>query len=315
MGRPQAAFYCVCDSRYFLGAVGMLNSLRLLGHDEPVFVLDCGLTEGERRRLAGHATVVAAPDDSPPWLLKAAAPRDNPADVAVLIDTDLLVTRPLTELIASAAKGRVVAFRNASDRFFSAWGDLPGLGEARPRPYVSSSLVSLGGTTGAKVLSLMDGLRDSVDFRRTFWRANDEDYPFLLGDQDVLNAILATEVDSSRVVELDPRLEAVPPFAGLKVSNEDTLSCSYEDEVEPFVIHHYVTKPWLEPTLPGVYTQLLLRLLRGRDVAIRIPRDELPPHLQPGVIAGAKRWYRGPLSRRVRALRDQITRETEPSRN
>ncbi len=66
MGRPQAAFYCVCDSRYFLGAVGMLNSLRLLGHDEPVFVLDCGLTEGERRRLAGHATVVAAPDDSPP---------------------------------------------------------------------------------------------------------------------------------------------------------------------------------------------------------------------------------------------------------
>ena len=32
----RAAFYCVADERYFLGLVGMLNSLRLLGHREPV---------------------------------------------------------------------------------------------------------------------------------------------------------------------------------------------------------------------------------------------------------------------------------------
>ncbi len=313
MGHPKAAFYCVCDSRYFLGAVGMLNSLRLLGHAEPVFVLDCGLTDAQRDRLAGHATILAPPDDSPPWLLKAAAPLDNTADVTILIDTDLLVTRPLTDLIASAADGRVVAFRNESDRFFSAWGELPGLGEARPRPYVSSSLVCLGGATGSNVLSLMDGLRGGVDFGRTFWRENDPDYPYLLGDQDLLNAILATEIDPARVTELDPRLEAVPPFDGLQVLDERTLECRFADGIEPYVVHHYVTKPWLEPTLPGVYTQLLLRLLRGRDVPIRVSRRDLPLHLQPGVIAGARRWYRGPLSERVRALRNQIRHQTEPS--
>ena len=43
MSAPRAAFYCVADERYFLGAVGMLNSLRLLGHAEPIYVLDCGV--------------------------------------------------------------------------------------------------------------------------------------------------------------------------------------------------------------------------------------------------------------------------------
>ena len=35
--RRDGAFYTVADARYFLGAVGMINSLRLVGHDEPIF--------------------------------------------------------------------------------------------------------------------------------------------------------------------------------------------------------------------------------------------------------------------------------------
>ncbi len=190
---PPAAFYCVADSRYFLGAVGMLNSLRLVGHDEPIFVLDCGLTDGQRSMLAPHATVVPAQNDSPAWLLKASAPLSHPADAIVLIDTDLIVTRPLTALIQNEGGAEVVAFRNKSDRFFSVWGELLGLGEPRPRPYVSSSLVFLQGSS--EVLSLMDRLRSRVDFQRTYWRENDPGYPFLLGDQDLLNAILATRLD------------------------------------------------------------------------------------------------------------------------
>jgi hypothetical protein len=307
-----AAFYCVADSRYFLGAVGMLNSLRLLGHDEPIFVLDCGLTDDERRMLAPHATVVPAPGDSPPWLLKAAAPLNHPADAIVLIDTDLIVTRPLTTLIRNPSGAKVVAFRNKSDRFFSAWGELLGLGKARPRPYVSSSLVFLHGEAGSAVLALMDRLRSRVDFQRTFWRDNDLEYPFLLGDQDLLNAILATRLDPGEVVELEARLEAVPPFAGLRVRDEEALMCSYEDGVEPYVLHHFLTKPWLEPTMGGVYTQLLLRLLLGPDVAIRVPERDLPLHLQPGVIAGAKRWYRGPFSAGVRTVRERLRRAGGP---
>ena len=43
-----AAFYCVADSRYFPGAVGLVNSLRLVGHREPILVLDTGLTDAQR---------------------------------------------------------------------------------------------------------------------------------------------------------------------------------------------------------------------------------------------------------------------------
>jgi hypothetical protein len=304
MGFPRAAFYCVVDSRYFLGAAALINSLRLLGHDEPVFVLDCGLTESQRELVVPHATIVPAPDDTPPWLLKAAAPLRHPAEVMVLVDADVVVTRPLTELVQKAARPSIVAFRNGSNRFVPEWGELLKLGTARPRPYVSSSLVLLGGSLGIDALHLMEGLQNQVDFDRTFWRTNVPDYPFLLADQDLLNAILATRVDPDRVVELEDRLEAVPPFAGLRVIDEGSLRCAYADGTRPYMVHHFLpVKPWLESTMPGVYTQLLVRLLGGSDVAIQVPRRELPLHLRPGLRAGAERWYRGPFLAGVQKLR------------
>jgi hypothetical protein len=301
------AFYCVCDSRYFLGAVAMLNSLRMVGHDEPVFVLDCGLSESERGLLSSEATLIEAPDGAPPWLLKAAAPCRHPADVMVLVDADLIVTRHLAPLVEDAGRGRVVAFENHSDRFFAEWGDLLDLGTARRRQYVSSSLVCLGGAVGSEVVGLIEELRDRVDFSRSWWRGNTPDYPFLLADQDVLNAILATRVDPALVTEVDERMEAVTPYAGLRVADAATLRCVYEDGAQPFVVHHFLPhKPWLEPAIPGVYTQLLGRLLRGEDVAVHVPERRLPPHLRPGLIGAARSWRRGGLATRMRALRDRV---------
>ena len=57
----KAAFYCVSDERYFLGAVGLINSLRLVGHTEPIYLLDCGLTEAQRELLAAEVELVDAP--------------------------------------------------------------------------------------------------------------------------------------------------------------------------------------------------------------------------------------------------------------
>jgi hypothetical protein len=297
-----AAFYCVCDSRYFLGAVAMLNSLRIVGHREPVYVLDCGLSDFERGLLSREATLVPAPRGVPPWLLKGLAPRRHGADVMALIDADIIVTRNLTPLIEDARPGRLVAFANHSNRFFPEWGGLLGLGAARRRQYVSSSLVCLGRPLGSEVVGLLDDLRDRVDFSRSWWRGNAPDYPFLFADQDVLNAILATRVEPSLVTELDERLEAVTPYDGLRIADEVALRCVYEDGAEPFVVHHFLPhKPWLEPAIPGVYTELLERLLRGEDVAIRVPDRRLPPHLRPGVIAAARSWKRGGLRTRVRA--------------
>jgi hypothetical protein len=309
---PPAAFYCVCDERYFLGAVGMLNSVRLLGHTEPVFVLDCGLSAHQRGLLEPHATVVPAPREAPPWLLKTVAPLGHPAEVMVLIDADIVVTRSLSELIERAREPRVIAIENDTDRFVPEWGELLGLGEVRRQPYVSSGLAFLGDPLGERVLRLMGELQDRVDFDHTFWRGNDPDYPFLYGDQDVFNAILASRIEAERLTALPNRLAPNPPFKGLRVIDQATLRCAHRDGTEPYAIHHFATKPWLEPTHHGVYSRLLRRLLGGPDVPLAVPEDELPLRLRSGFRAWVARkrvnapetfrWrIREPLAARLRA--------------
>ena len=285
----DAAFYCVADARYFLGAVGLVNSLRLVGHDEPIHLLDCGLTERQRELLAPEVVLVDAPGEAPPWLLKTIAPLRHPAEVVVLIDTDMVATRSLARLIDRAREDRVVAFKDRQDRFVSQWGELLGLGTAERRDYVSSGLVALGGEVGPVVLGLLDSSRDRVDFERTFWRRGERDYPFLYADQDVLNAILATRVPADRVVALENRLAPNPPYRGLRVADAETLRCAYRDGTEPYVVHQYVRKPWLEATYDGVYSRLLRRLLGGGDVAIRVPADDVPARLRAGAAARARR--------------------------
>ncbi len=105
------AFYTVCDHRHFVGAVALVNSLRLVGHDEPIRLLDCGLTAGQRELLGREVTLVPAPDDRPPYLLKPAAPLAQPAEVMALLDADMLVTRRFDELVESARGGKLVVLR------------------------------------------------------------------------------------------------------------------------------------------------------------------------------------------------------------
>jgi hypothetical protein len=309
--QPPAAFYCVADSRYFLGAAAMLNSLRVLGHAEPVFVLDCGLTDRQRELLAPHASLVPAPSDAPPWLLKTVAPLRHPAEVMVLIDADIIATRPLGELIAEAASPRVVAVENDTQRFVPEWGRLLGLGEVRRQPYVSSGLVFMGQPLREEILTLMGELQDRVDFDRTFWRRNERDYPFLFADQDVLNAILASRVERARLTVLPNRLVPNPPFPGLRVLDRGALRCGYRDGTEPYALHHFGTKPWLEPARDGPYTRLLRRLLMASDIPVRLRPDELPRRLRPGLRPWLARkgtdaretlyWHvRRPLAERLR---------------
>jgi hypothetical protein len=281
-----AAFYCVCDDRYFLGAVGMINSLRLQGHDEPIFVLDCGLSDAQRELLAPHATLVRAQSDTPPWLLKATVPLNRRSNVVILIDADVIVTRPLTELIEASASGRLLAFENNMSRFVPEWGELLGLGATRSRPYVSSGIVFCGGSVGAEVLELMGELQQRVDFDATLWRENVDGYPFLYADQDVLNAILCTRVDPNRIVTLDSRFAPAQPFAGLRVLDSRAPRCAYRDGAEPYVVHHILpSKPWLVAGHESIYTRLLRRLLCDDDVTVRVPRRDLPLRLRSGPLA------------------------------
>ena len=310
MSAPTA-FYCVTDRRYFLGAVALTNSLRLLGHREPIYVLDCGLEEGQRRLLGAEVELVAAPAKEPPWLLKTIAPLRHPAEVMVLIDVDMIATRPLGELIERARSGRILAFANDRQRFVPEWGELLELGPVRRQPYVSSGFVALGREPGLGVLELLADRQRRVDFERTFWRANERDYPFLYADQCVLNAILASQALAPERLEVLPhRLAPTPPFRGLRVVDSGRLRCAYGDGAEPYVVHHFTTKPWLESTFDGVYSRLLRRLVDGEGIAVRVPPSQLPRRLRQGARGYASRkainarerfrWHVGdPLAERL----------------
>jgi hypothetical protein len=283
--QPSAAFDCVTDSRYFLGAVATVNSLRLLGHEEPINVLDAGLTPHQREVLEPHVKLVRAPEDAPPWLLKTVAPLAHPADVMVLIDVDIIVTHPLSELIERAAEPKVIAVENDTDRFVPDWGELLGLGPVRRQPYVSSGLVFLGSPLGTQVLSLMGERQDRVDFDRSFWRGNDPGYAFLYGDQDVLNAILASRVEGRLLEALENRLVPNPPFGGVTIQDSRTLRCAHHDGTRLYALHNFYRKPWLVRTRSNPYSRLMTRVLLEPDVRIRLDRSELPLRLRDGSAA------------------------------
>jgi hypothetical protein len=289
MRESGAAFYCVADARYFLGAVALVNSLRLLGHREPINLLDCGLTAEQRDLLAAEVTLVDGPDEVAPALLKTIAPLERPAAVEVILDTDLIVTRSLAGPIEQAAAGKVVSFRNSSDRFVPEWGDFLDLGTIERGPYLDFAALTLPGTRAEELLPLLKELQGRVEIDRTYWGSREPDYPLLYADQDVMNAIVAARVPKDDLVVLDTRLAPVPPFAGLEVTDAEALRCEYGDGTQPYVVHHHMVKPWLEPTHSGVYSELMSRLLVGPGLAVEVPQSEVPSRFRAGPLAWAER--------------------------
>jgi hypothetical protein len=285
---PPVAFYCISSDLYFPGAVALVNSLRLVGHTEPIFLLDCGLSDAHRELIATEVTIVETPAESAPHLLKTIAPTSHPAQTMVLIDVDMIATRPLTQLIEAAASGRVVAVKDNLDRFVPEWGDLLDLGAIRRQPYVSSGLVALGGAVGNEVLRLWDSRRHRVDYEQSWFERDVAGYPFRFIDQDVLNAVLGTIAEDELVVE-SARAAPHQPYRGLRIVDQATLECAYEDGSQPFVLHQYLGKPWVSPMYHGIYSQLMRRLWLGDDVAIAFPADEVPSRMRRGRLASVER--------------------------
>ena len=283
------AFYCVADERYFLGAVALVNSLRLVGHREPIHLLDCGLTPEQRELLADEVVLVDGPPEMAPALLKTIAPLTHPAEVVVMLDTDLIVTRSFAEPIAWASAGKLVSFRNSSDRFDPAWGEVLDLGPVRRGPYLDFAALCMPGAVGAGLIPLIQDRQGRVEIERTYWGRNEPDYPLLYADQYVMNAVVAARVEADDVIVLDARLASVPPFEGLEVLDESSLRCAYADGTEPYVVHHHMFKPWLAASHEGVYSRLLRRLLIGDDVAVRVPREQVPSRFRAGPRAWAER--------------------------
>lgn len=286
---PAAAFYCVTGRDFFPGAVALLNSLRLQAHDEPLFVCDAGMDADQRALLDGHATVVEAPADVPPSMLKTVAPRAHPAEVVALLDADVILTRPLGEQLEAATGGGLAAFRNDRDRWFGEWSELLGLGEMRRGHYLTSSALFMDGATAGEVLPLVAERQARIDLERTWAGAGSEAEPLYFLDQDVINAVARARLEPDRITEYDSRLAPIPPFNGVRLVDPEGLRCGYDDGTEPVLLHHASRKPWLVRMRSNVYSRLLTRLLLGDDVALRLDPRRLPLRLRDGAGAGAAR--------------------------
>lgn len=275
----RVAFYTVTNARHFPGVVGLVNSLRLVGHTEPVFVTDAGLHDRQRALLETVATVVVPPNGLQPELAKPFGPALHPADVIVLLDADVLVVRPLSPLIDLARAGKLVLFENnIPDRFFEDWSEL-GLGTPRRSPYVIAGHYLGPRSLVLPMLEEIAHLQDGLDPAATYFGGGDLRDPYYFADQDLMNALLMTRIDPEVVVRLDGALSPVPPFAGYQ--RFGGMGCTGPNGVEPYVLHHILQKPWLSPIRRNLYVDLLREVLWHPRAPIHLDPRDVPLRLRP----------------------------------
>jgi hypothetical protein len=269
----RSVVYSVSDATYFPGLVAMHNSLRLVGHQEPLVVCDCGLDPGQRAQLESLATVLSAPAGFPPIHAKTLAPTVCPAAGAfVLVDADVIFVRPLDDLLALATEGSVVAFADDQPtRFFAEWGRYLNVNRLHRHTYVNAGVMILPSDLGPRLLACVTDLFDRVDFSRSrqFGPGSMAD-PFRLPDQDCWNAALAAIVPPERMIVLDHALSPFQPWERAELEDASSMRCRVPDGRHPYLLHHIDRKPWLHSVPRSAYSALLPRLLRGEDVRLRL---------------------------------------------
>jgi hypothetical protein len=302
----RATFFAVADARYWAGAVALVNSLRLAGHDEPIVILDAGFTAKQRARLAEAAEVMRAAALRAPFLARWVAPLSRADGVQVLLDADLLAVQPLTPLIERAEQGSVVAFVDRlATRSFSEWEELVEAPLQYRHPYVNSGFLALPPNLGRDILRRLGDAQQRVDLASAalLGRGAVAD-PFFFADQDSVNAVLRAVVPPERFVALEHRLAPTEPWDDVLVEDVRHLRCVNPDGSRPFLVHVVGRKPWLGNVAPTAYERLLMRLLTADDVAIRLSRHELPFQLRWSRVVGRDAVPRR-LARRLRLRRVQ----------
>jgi hypothetical protein len=286
------AFYTVADSRFYLGTVALVNSLRLTGHAEPIFVADAGLTQEQRSSLASHVTLVPAPPQAPAVFLKMLGPLTHPAEVGVLLDADVIVTKHLGDLVELTREGRLVAFQNNEPnhaRFFADWSHTLALGPLRRQPYLAAGQLFVPDELGRRLFRpWMEG-QAKIDLNQTWLGKGKLSDPFYFADMDVFNAVVAAHLDPHEILALEHRFAPHPPFADLRLIDETRLLVQYDDGARPYLLHHVLAKPWLKATPTNLYSRLLTRLLFASDVALRLDSKQVPLRLRRGWLAAADR--------------------------
>ncbi len=313
---PRAAgvtVFTLADASYFPGLVGLVNSLRLTGNPYEVVALDGGLTDRQRELLAPEIRIVPRPASwtESPYLWKAVVGQLDPAGVFVWLDSDLLVTRSLDDVVELARQGRICVIRDdwppGFERFFPEWEDLFELAApCRPQTYVNAGFFAFDVARWPTLLERWEACCRRVP-PEGILNGDYETDPLWGGDQDALNALLMSEVPSGAVEYLPSgEMAHAKGMAAVRVTDRSRLVVTNGDAY-PRVLHYtWLPKPWQREGWRRVkhdaYVTLLIRSLFGEGATVRIPRSSVPLWLRPGLTGKASLF----LLRAVRKLLSRL---------
>ena len=300
-GSSDAVICTAADAGFYLGLAALVNSLHLTGHaDVSVVCVDGGLTHGQRATLEPFVTFVPAPRAATrgTMLVKADVAALGVEGVVLVIDADCIVTGSLRPIFQLAASGRVCAARDdapaGSERRFAEWESLFALRSSvrDDGTYVNTGAVCVSTEHWPELLPRWAQITRWLP-RGHYLRGQSDTNPIWAADQDVLNAILMSELPASALAVLPRGTMAYAQWRDARITSMQDVGASVGGRESTFVHFSLAPKPWTtvgwkrvgrEPLLP-----LLARCLVGEDLPVRVDSAEVPWWLTPGATADARR--------------------------
>ena len=301
-----AQFFTIADRRFYLGAVALLNSLRLTGNVGDLIVLDVGLTPEQRVSLERRATVVriSAKDLGHPVLAKAFPHVLGAEGTIALVDSDMMLTSSLSNIISLAEEGKICVFPNhytARDRWFAEWQEIFELPTPpRHQTYFNSGFVCFSTHHWPDLLRLYWDACQKIPPQRVYRGASVRgDFgtkapsdPVSLPDQDALNALLMSVIPPEAIAELPPEEQATRgDLTRVQIIDEQRLTCFLDGR--PTTILHYTRNPkaWERSNWWRVrwdaFTLLMPRVLLAADVPLRVKATMIPVWARSGRLSHA----------------------------
>ncbi|MEZ5081798.1 MAG: hypothetical protein R2878_14315 [Thermoleophilia bacterium] len=316
------------NDRYFIGVAGLVNSLHVIGHRGGVIVVDTGLTPDQAQRLSAGATVlpIAGADGSllahmlKPAVVQTVRDHGVRGPIA-LADCDLVITGDLGKLFQQAADGHLCMPPDGPPRVqgrrFQEWlTELDIEGPLRPMPYLNAGLMVFDPAAWEDEFAWWSRRCVQVA-ERGAQRLEDvqtsaaSEMPFAYADQDILNAMLMTEVAPERIHILEWWQQGIPePEDTTRIEDRRTIRC--RSDYGPVMLVHNLThpKPWLPHARVRLryapYEELLARLLDADDLPVRVPRSDIPAWLRDDPLHRIERRARRGALRPARWVRHTL---------
>jgi hypothetical protein len=304
MQNSDVLVFTVADSRYFVGAVAMINSLRLTGYDGEIALGDLGLSEAQRSLLRGNCRILDLTTRTRrPHLLVTAVRELQHQGVLVFIDSDIVIGGSLSSMVSVARDGKIVAIRDSDPRRCRGeWSDLLELrAPLRSEVYVNSGFVALSTIENPDFLPRWDELCERVSNLLDENELGSNPSPEVTSalasfDQDALNALLMSEQPEGSLYAVPQEL--APGEFNMRyeihVVEVDALACEFRG-TKPLILHWWGRpKPWSPRPWRGVrrdaYNVLLRRLVARRDVAVVATPEMLPLWLRSGFAGAVAYW-------------------------